>query len=88
MTKNEFPSSSSPANMLYQAKNPATMLKPPEAFTNVAFGIPVPFVCASRYPMPSNRNEIQTVAKRDEKKSVDLRVQSHNRKVKMNQPKM
>lgn len=45
-----------------------------------------PFASALRYPIPSKRKAMSRVKKRKQKATVDRRVQSKRRKVKMNHP--
>jgi hypothetical protein len=72
-----------PAKALYQARNAARIPNPPPALMAVLFGAPLEW---SRYPIPRQRKARSSVKKSEKNATVDLRVQSKSRKVKINQP--
>ena len=73
--------------MFHQAMNAATIPKTPPARFNDALGAVTPAVVwLSMYPVASMRKASQTVKSREEKATVERRVRSQRRKVKMNQP--
>ena len=79
-----FESSSIPASALYHAKKAANSAKKPPAFSMGAFTLPVALGC--RYAIARSKKAISSVKNRVKKATVERRVASKRRNVKMNQP--
>jgi hypothetical protein len=86
--KNELDGSRIPASILYHAMNAAIMPNTPPARVSPTLGCPSAVLGASRYAAPRKMKASHTIMNSELKASVDLRVISQRRKVKMNQAKI